>query len=880
MQPRAIAAILLVLFVFPIAAQEDDSDWYLDKTIQDVTFEGLESISQRELRGIVQPYIGEPFTNQRFLEMQRKLYALDYFSEIVPTAVRPQEGEGVIVKFQVTERPLVDELRFEGNSNARASQLLNEITVKTGDIITESKLESAAESIRSYYRGKGFPDVSVEVRQEAVEDSDDKVVVFDIDEGSQVTIREIRFSGNSFASDSTLRGVMDSKAQSLFNRGIYQQSKLEQDREAIEKYYRQRGFIDAEITDIARDFTREEDKNKTFVTITIFVNEGQQFRFGGVDFEGNTIFTDDELRNRVSLEQGEVLNMTQLQSDLQRVADLYYKNGYIFNSINRQQQRNESENTVSFTVDIVERNRAHIENIIIKGNEKTEDFVIRREIPLEVGDIFSATQVRQGLRNLSNLQYFSNITPETPQGSVPGLMDLVLNVEESNTADIRFGVAFGGNTEFPISGQVSWQDRNFLGRGQTMGAELNVSPVNQRLSFNFQEPWLFGYRWSAGANLSVDRTRSSDIAQDVLPPVFSAGDDNAVPDPFDGHYVFSEDTTYNGTDYEAGDPFPEANPSDNQIEDNSLVTDYEYAGGTQSAIPDQYLMEYTTWNVSLGGNTGYRWPTRLGQLSVGTNLSTSVEYVTYDRSTYRPFYADIRSNWHRWQFVNRWGFNTSLDTRDLIISPSKGYFVKQELGLTGGFLLGDRHYIRTDTRGEVFFTLFDWPVFDNWNWKMVLAGHSDISFIFPQFWVPSGQQSQLKKESNLYATQADLLFIDGMFNARGWPRDPGYVALWNNWIELRMPLAEQVIWFDQFLDAAAPYEERNEIGQLGIENMRFSLGAGVRFTIPQFPIRLYLAKRFQFEDGKLEWKTGDIFNPNDKEGGGLEFVFSIGTELF
>ena len=95
-----------------------------------------------------------------------------------------------------------------------------------------------------------------------------------------------------------------------------------------------------------------------------------------------------------------------------------------------------------------------------------------------------------------------------------------------------------------------------------------------------------------------------------------------------------------------------------------------------------------------------------------------------------------------------------------------------------------------------------------------------------------------------------------------------------------MPLAEQVIWFDQFLDAASIYPERDLIGELGIENMLFSWGAGVRFTIPQFPIRLYLAKRFRIEDGAVQWQTGTLFNPDNEQGQGMEFVFSIGTELF
>lgn len=159
---------------------------------------------------------------------------------------------------------------------------------------------------------------------------------------------------------------------------------------------------------------------------------------------------------------------------------------------------------------------------------------------------------------------------------------------------------------------------------------------------------------------------------------------------------------------------------------------------------------------------------------------------------------------------------------------------------------------------------------------MVLGLNSELSFIFPQFWVPE----EYRDRPQPVATTSNLLFIDGMFNARGWDRRVDGEALWYNWLEFRMPLAEQVIWWDQFFDAAALWQDREDMGELGIENMLFSFGTGFRFTIPQFPIRIYLARRFTIEDGDIVWQTGGLFNPDNKQGRGMEFVFSIGTELF
>lgn len=870
---RTFVLLLALIVTVPLIAQEADGEWYQDKPIREITFDGLDTVSRNELGSIVQPYIGQPFTDQRFLELQRKLYALDYFEEIVPEAIRADEqGSAVILNFQVQERPVVDRIEFTGNNRIGRNQLLSAILLTRGDMITRSKRRVDEEAVVSAYVERGYPDVQVSSR--VVEEDGRTILYFDVEEGNQLTIQEIRFQGNSFATDSTLRGVVQSKEQSLFNRGVYQERTVEQDRNRIERWYREQGYVDATVTEVARDLERDEEERRSSVILTFFIEEGEQYTFGGISFQGNTIFTDEELQDLIRLEEGEVLDLTQLDASYQRVADRYYQNGYIFNQITRTAQRNEEDNVIAYSVNIVERNRAHIENIIIRGNEKTKDFVLYREIPLEVGDVFSATKIRSGLQNLANLQYFSSLTPETPQGSAEGLMDLVVNVEETTTADITFGVAFGGTQEFPVSAQIRWQDRNFRGRGQTFGINTSLSPISQSLNFNFTEPWLFGQRWSGGVNFNVQRARITGVPQDILPPVFSnSEEDEAVPDPFTGQYVFTEDTTIGGVTYEAGEYFP-GEPSSENVSQYNLERDYDYAGGGLAAIPDDYLMEYNSWNFGFSGNTGYTFQTGLGRLRPSTSLGTRLNYITYDDTIYRPFNASTRDNLDAWKVINFWRLGISLDDRDIIFSPSRGYLLDQGVVFYGGFLFGDRHFIRSESKAQGFLTLWDWPVFDNWSWKMVLGAESSYDMVFPHFYYPNGD----------YLTNGPgeqyLVLQDGMFNARGWPRDRGE-ALWNNWLELRMPLAEQVIWWDTFLEGSRLWQSREDIGTGTVEDWKFTLGTGIRFVIPQFPIRLYLAKRFRMEEnGDIAWQTGNLFNRGGEEGRGVELVFSIGAEFF
>ena len=867
MPTRALIVFSIVLLLPSVLYAQDD-DWFMDQPIRDITFSNLNAVSESELEGIVEPYIGEPFTDRRFNELQNRLFALDYFVDLIPEAVEPPDGEGVIINFEVEERPAISEIRFEGNRNIRASRLIDEIVAASGDLVSDSRLESDSSAIEEYYRAQGYSRAEVDFELGDVDENNERRVTFQISEGARTTIDEIRFSGNSFASAGSLRRTIESREQSIFNSGVFREGNLERDRQEIQRYYAERGYVDAEVVEIEREVV-EDDDDRERLRLTYFIEEGEQWVFGGFTFEGNEIFDEDQLLAATRLSEGSVLNQVRLQQDFDSILDVYREGGYLFNEIDLQEERDPDTNEISYTVRIVERGRAHIENIRVQGNDKTADNVILREVPLEEGDVFSLTRLREGLRNLANTQYFTNVQHDIPEGTAPGLLDLVLTVEEAPTTDLTFGVSFGGGAArgdgFPISGQIGWQDRNFRGQGQTLGLELNAAPGSQRLSLNFQERWFRDIPWTVGGDISVERAVRRNELQDALEPI-GAG----VPDPFTGEYVFTEDTTYEGTDYSAGDPFP-GTPSEDDIDTYDLATDFEQAGG-RTAVPDDYRMSYTEWDVGVGLNTSRRWRTPYGQFQLGTSGRTSVTYLTYDEDQYRPFSADTRDNLRDWRFVNQLGFSAQLDSRDLRFSPSTGGLARQEVRFFGGPLGGRRHYIRTDTRLEQFFTLWDRPVFENWNWKGVLAAHTSLGVQFPTFY--------RWDDGDLFEPAGAAVRIDGATTARGWPSAAGQ-ARWNNWLELRQPLAEDIVWFDTFADAVALYDERSDILETQVQDFRFTLGAGFRFTIPQFPIRLYLGKRFEIDDdGQVDWQGGNLFQREGEPDSGLDFIFSLGTEFF
>lgn len=861
---RKIICIIFLFIVIPtlfVFAQEED--WYIGKEIVDIRFSGLDNISPSELEGITSQFIGQTFSDTLYWDLQSKLFALNYFEEFVPKAV-PGDADrnSVIIEFQVTERPVVGDIKISGNSNIRTMDILDVVITKTDDIVNKAKIRLDAEAIENLYIEEGYPDVQVEGYFEKDEGKNTATVYFDIVEGFQTRVKTIRFSGNSFASETTLKRKMSTKEQSIFSSGIFQESKLQEDIQTILQYYRDNGYIDAEIVDVQREMVQEDGKN--LLVLTLYIDEGEQYTYGGMSFEGNTLFSDEELMSKITQEPGDILNQTKLEIDYTKITDLYYNDGYIFNVIERKESRDEETNTVSYTIEIVERGRAHIENIILKGNTKTKDHVILRELPIRVGEVFSKDKVMTGIHNLMNLQYFNQVLPEMPYGSAPGLMDLVINVEEGRTTDIGFGVSFtGGQDGFPVVGFLNWTDSNFRGLGQELQIGTEISSDKQNLNFGFTENWLFDRRWSGSVNFEIARNKSSSVTQDVLFPIFTGTEPNAVPDPFDGHWVDEETGT------------PVENPAQDDIDSGAVVTDYEYAVSNGYSIPDDYKMEYNSFDFTLSGSTGFNNYSYLGRLGTGTGISTSLSYLRYDPSINRPFDEDIRASLDQWQFINRWWANVSWDTRDLINNPSKGVFLKESVSYTGGILGGKRDYIKSTTTGEVFFKLFETAIGDSWTLKPIIALHSSLAMIIPQYYHDGNTWT-----SGVRATTDDLLYTDWMLTAKGWPSMYDGEAMWDNWIELRIPLAEDYFSLTTFFSGTGFWTDLGGLASMTIKDFYFSLGSGIQLTIPNFPMGFYMVKRFKYnEDNQLVWQAGDLFSGDDPESG-LDFVISFTLSYF
>jgi len=837
-----------VLFVFlllfaAVCGFSQEQDWYTGKPINDIQFTGIKNATMSELETLISPYKGRVYNDTVYTEILTKLFALNYFLNIDINPQRADGGNKVNLIISVTEFPFVNRIIFSGNSAVRRSDLSDVISTKTSSFHNPVKIRADVEAIKNKYTEKGFPDATVTVTETPSGDSSVNIT-FVINEGNKITIKSIDFQGNTKFSNSALRGQLSLKAKTLLKDGAFQEAKLLADIEAINKYYQDRGYIDASVKDVTR--TYDTDEKGTHMTLTFLIEEGNRYTFDGVTFDGNIIFSNAQLDKLIYSKKGEIINYTKVMSDLQRVSDLYYENGYIFNTIDRTTHKDEMGNKVSYTVFIVERGRAYIEDIIVVGNEKTKTDVILREIPLEPGDVFSKTKVMDAMRNLYNLQFFSMVMPDTQPGSAENLMVLVFNVEEQPTTDIQFGFTFSGSADpesFPISGMIKWNDRNLAGTGNQIGAEINSSVVDTTsISLNYLHRWIMGLPLSGGVDITADYSKRL-ATMDNTPPFFNGDETNyAFPDGF---------KTY-----------------DEYVANNKLP-------------PNEYLMQLRQWYLSLGFSTGYRWNTFLGIFGLNGGTRFGIVKNIYDNTLYRPFDPAIRSGNNEWVPKNSFWISTSLDQRDIFYDPSRGYFLYDRMGFFGILSNEREHYIRNDVKVQYYHTLLNLPVTEKWSFKVIFAAQAGLSTIFKQ---PG--RTDMDPSVPVPIEEANKLAVDGMFIGRGWKneyRQKGLLLL-DNWLELRIPLVTGILAWDFFFDAAGVetnqgyyFATNPETGNPNfmLDNFRFSFGGGLRFTIPQFPFRLSLAKRFRFVDGEFTWEVGELFGNSNKPSTGVDLVISF-----
>ena len=400
---------------------------------------------------------------------------------------------------RVQQGTQINRVVIEGNKKFKKDQIQTELASQPRGRLDERAVQGDVQRIRDFYRriGRGNANVSYRVVQLPNGRAD---VVFTVDEGSKTGIVAINFVGNNAVSSTRLRNLMQSGEMNwlsfLKTNDVLDQDRLAADQEIIRRYYLKNGYADFQITNT--DVRFDAQAGGYYVTIT--VSEGNQYRVGQVGFDSRVPGIDPStLSGEIQTGSGDVYNAEAVEKTITKMTTEAVRRGHPFVSVRPTGARDPASQTVNLGYVVEEGPRVYVERIVVRGNTRTRDYVIRRELDLGEGDPLNKVLLDRGERRLNNLGFFKKVRVTTEPGSSADRV--VVNIDVEDQATGAFSVAGGYSTSDGIIGEVSVSESNFLGRGQFVRLAGTLGQRSRGVDFSFTEPYFLGYRMAAGFDL-------------------------------------------------------------------------------------------------------------------------------------------------------------------------------------------------------------------------------------------------------------------------------------------------------------------------------------------------------------------------------------------
>lgn len=526
-----ILAIAFVIFLplknySLINAQENEAPQVI---IRKIEFKGNHRISGNTINAAIKTNEGDLYDPQAISQDVDAIWLLGFFDNI-EVEVEPYE-DGIKIIFLVLERPVVKNINFTGNTKVKTKKLKEAVELREGDYLKQYLLKLGEDKIREIYQAKGFHFINVKSEEKRTNGYVD--IIFNIQEESKVYIKEISFEGNKTFSDKRLSKIISTKIRKFprfFFKGKFDKNKFIEDIEKIKGFYGAGGWLDADVQWKER---YSPDKSKMF--LNVLIDEGERYHVDTINIKGNTLFTNTEIGNMLELKKGDAFLPESLQKDTQNIRKAYGRQGYINASVKTDYTYKQVEPKIDIIYDIRENERFFIEKIIISGNDKTKDTVIRRELLFFPGERLDTEKVHISEQRLTGTGYFDTEsgTPTAiyyEPGTKHNTKNIIVNVKEGRTGILRFGGGFGANAG--LFADVSYSDKNFdifdlpkdwkdflsgnAFRGAGHIVTLRFSPGFQRTEglLSFQNPSVYDTGYSLGLSANIFRRLREDYIEE------------------------------------------------------------------------------------------------------------------------------------------------------------------------------------------------------------------------------------------------------------------------------------------------------------------------------------------------------------------------------
>ena len=466
-----------------------------------IQVQGNKRVDADTIRGYFNLKRGERLDAAKIDEGLKALYATGMFEDVRIS----QAGGRVIVT--VAENPVINRVAFEGNRRVKDEQLVAEVQSKARSPLSRPMVQADVQRIIDIYRRSGRFDVRVEPK--IIDRPNSRVdLVFEIKEGDKTTVRRIVFVGNKAFSDWKLKDVITTGQTNwlsfLKNNDVYDPDRVNADQELLRRFYLKNGYADFRI--ISANVVNEPGAGGFVLTLTL--EEGEQYRFGTIDVLSNVRAIDPAtLRSRVRGSPGAVYNAEYVEKSMEDISIELAKRGYAFSQVRPRGDRDFANRRINVLYTVEEGPRVYVERINIRGNTRTRDWVVRREIDLYEGDAYNRAFVDRAERRLKNLGYFKTVKITNEPGSAADRVIVNIDVDEQQTGE--FSIAGGYSTADGLIAEISVGERNFLGRGQIVRLSGSYGQLSRGAEFSFTEPYFLGYGMSAGFDLFTKLTDQS-----------------------------------------------------------------------------------------------------------------------------------------------------------------------------------------------------------------------------------------------------------------------------------------------------------------------------------------------------------------------------------
>lgn len=455
--------------------------------VDSVRIEGTKSVDKAVVRGSLRMAVGDSLTDEgiadRARESLRSLMALGLLDDASIDYESSAQG-GVIVVVRVKEHPSAGAISFEGNKKIKDKALQEKSLIVEGTVLTPAALERDRQAFLREYREKGYLNAQVDPSFGEATSTDARVpLTWNVIEGAKIRVGKILFSGNENLDRKKLLKPMRVKEKRWWRSGEFKDDSLQLDLETVRELYREKGYLDAQVK-IDTIVRRDEDNR---LDIRLSVVEGIRFLRGRTSFSGFDVIGERQLRSQLMIDSGEVMNQRKLEGEEKNLRDIYLEEGRIFVQV-KPIKTFRSDSIVDLLYTIQEGPPATIGEVIIQGNTKTRDKVVRREIRLFPGDLYRQSLLMRSFREIMQLNYFDVVEPQ-PIPKDDGSVDLMFRVaeKEKGTGTFSAGGAYSARDGFV--GTLGLQVPNLFGTGRRGDFSLEYGEYKQSVSVGGNEPW-------------------------------------------------------------------------------------------------------------------------------------------------------------------------------------------------------------------------------------------------------------------------------------------------------------------------------------------------------------------------------------------------------